>query len=170
MEYVQVNMNSSAQLITFNRWLSEYRGILIKIVRLYSDHPVDADDLYQEICISLWDSIPKFKGDAKESTWIYRVSLYTAIASLRQRKRQPEADSSVPIESYPSESEQKSKQNDLDALYQMLSNLNPVDRSLVMLSLEGCSYQEIAEVMGISVSNVGVKLNRIKNKLSEMAG
>jgi len=132
-------MQEQEQKQIFDNWLSQHKGILFKIVRAYAFNAHDQDDLFQEIALQLWRSIPEFRGEAKASTWIYRVALYTASAWTRHPR--------------------------VDWLYEQIAQLDPIDRSVCLLMLEGFSYKEMAEMLGISESNVGVKIHRIKQRL-----
>lgn len=127
--------------------------------------PQDREDLFQEIALQLWNSIPKFRSDAKETTWIYRVALNTAMQWNRKEKKR--LSSLIPLETkhYLLPGNDRYENEDLAWLYAEIRQMGNVDRSLILLYLDGVSYQEIAEILGISNSNVGVKLNRIKNKL-----
>jgi len=152
-------MQNSDQL---QRWLSEHRGLIHRVVMLYAYTFSDREDLYQEIATALWQSQDKFEGRAKETTWIYRVALNTAL-NLTRRKTpiMEELTGEEPLPEAP-ESEH------LDWVYSRLRTLSPVDRSLVLLYLDGNSYEDISQVMGLSVSNVGVKINRVKARLRDL--
>lgn len=159
-------MRLSARKKIFRSWISEYKGLLFKVIRVYARNFEDQEDLFQEISLQLWNSIPKFKSDSKVSTWIYRVSLYTALAwHKKERKHQREIE---PLRSdHQILVERKDLQNEqLEWLYEQISQLDPVNRSLILLLLDGYSYNEISQILGISSSNVGVKINRIKKQLS----
>ena len=157
-------MHEREQKQIFDNWISEHKGILFKIVRAYAFNTPDQDDLFQEIALQLWRSIPEFLGEAKASTWIYRVALYTASAWTRQEKKQPPTEplvkvgQTLTVMSHPHDER-------VDWLYDQIAQLNPIDRSICLLMLDGFSYKEIAEMLGISESNVGVKIYRIKRRL-----
>jgi RNA polymerase sigma-70 factor (ECF subfamily) len=127
----------------------------------------DKKDLFQEIVLSAWKGFANFKGDAKFSTWLYRVALNTAITFYRKEKKQLKtavyssyyADALADMP--PREDEQ------LTAMYKAIAGLSAVDKALVMLYLEDYSYNDIGDIMGISSNNVAVKMNRIKIKLKE---
>ena len=129
---------------------------------LYAYTFSDQEDLYQEIATALWQSQDKFEGRAKETTWIYRVALNTAL-NLKRRKT-PITEELTGEEPSPEAPESER----LDWVYSRLRLLRPVDRSLVLLYLDGNSYEDISEVMGLSVSNVGVKINRVKARLRDL--
>lgn len=146
----------------FKRWLSEHRGILYRVVMLYGFTPSNREDLYQEIVTALWQSMERFEGRSKETTWIYRVALNTALGL--QRKQVP-TTVSLTGEGPAADDAERDK---MDWVYSRLRTLSIVDRSLVLLYLDGNSYEDIAEVQGISTSNVGAKINRIKTRLRHL--
>lgn len=161
-------MDEREQKQIFDEWLDNHKGIFFKIVRSYAFTPADQEDLFQEIALQVWKSIPDFRGDAKPSTWIYRVALYTAVAHVRQEKKQPNTRPLTDVEhiltANPTFQDER-----LNWLYDQIAQLDPIDRSLCLLMLEGFSYKEIAELVGISQSNVGVKIHRIKQHLTRQS-
>jgi RNA polymerase sigma-70 factor (ECF subfamily) len=157
-------MDERAQRQIFDEWLSRHRGIVFKIVRAYAFSPHDQDDLFQEISLQLWRSIPDFRGESKPSTWIYRVALYTASIWARQEKKQPATQSLADVEHTLTMTTKQGDQR-LDWLYEQIAQLEPIDRSVCLLLLDGLSYKEMADMLGISESNVGVKVHRIKQHL-----
>jgi len=158
-------MKAGEQQQIFKTWLKKHKGLLFKVVRAYAFIPDDQYDLFQEIALQLWNSIPNFRGDAADTTWIYRVALYAAIAWTRKEKKHSKVnfwtdwDEQIIIEP------QKTSDDRLDWLYEQIGQLNKIDRSLTLLLLDGFSYKEMAKILGISESNVGVKINRIKKYL-----
>ena len=145
--------------------IKENEGILYKITRVYTDTTEDQKDLYQEIVYQLWKSFDSFKGNSKISTWMYRIALNTAIAHLnksKKRVRQVRLDFELvnPIDEKDSTTEER-----LKILYEMIKQLNVIEKGLILLFLEGKSYEEIANITGFSTSNVGTRLSRIKKKL-----
>ena len=144
--------------------LEQNIGIIHKISLLYTRNPVDKADLFQEICMQLWRSYKSFRNDSKFSTWLYRVALNTAISQVRKKKRlDKEEYINLYYHNSTSESDDKSK-----LLFRAITHLNKIDRALILLWLEEKKYEEIADILGISKSNVSVKLVRIKEKLSEI--
>ena len=146
--------------------IEKHQGILHKICFVYANPITDKDDLYQEMVLQLWKSYSSFKGNSKFSTWMYRVALNTAI-TLTKKPKLVLKD----VEKHPmSESIEKSMDysEDVKLLYKAISYLNKVEKAIVLLWLEEKSYAEIAETIGITVSNVSVKLTRIKVKLAEI--
>lgn len=144
--------------------INEYQKIIHKVCHMYTNNKGEYEDLFQEILLQLWQGYPRFKGDAKISTWIYRVSLYTSISSIRKKKRSAGEAIYDQIPEVPESADPYQFEN-LRAAIDMLST---TDRALVMLYLEEKPYKEIAEVMGMTESNVGVKINRIKKRLKEI--
>ncbi|MDJ0753951.1 MAG: RNA polymerase sigma factor [Ardenticatenaceae bacterium] len=157
-------MEEQKQKQIFSQWIDQHKGILFKILRAYAFTPQDQDDLFQEMTLQLWKSIPDFRGESKPSTWIYRVALFTATAWVRQEKKRPETKPLTDVEHVLTIASQE-KDERLTWLYEQIGKLDPVDRSLCLLMLDGFSYKEMANLVGISESNVGVKIHRIKRHL-----
>ena len=149
--------------------INEHQRIILKVCSMYCDDRQDSEDLFQEIVLQLWKSYSGFKGESKVSTWMYRVALNTAITRLRKAKRRP--DNQRIIHDNVNVADGGSDRLDLqyDAELQLAINmLNKFDRALMMLYLDEKNYSEISEIMGITESNVGVKINRIKSKLKSI--
>jgi RNA polymerase sigma-70 factor (ECF subfamily) len=148
-------------------WLRRHRGLLVKVTRSFARTPQDRDDLLQEIAFQVWESIPRYTAEVAESTWLYRVAFYTAINWSRKettrRARTEEYCAEVPaaVVDAPDAGDPR-----LEWLYRRIAKLEPIDRSLTLLLLEGHSYREMSITLGLSESNVGVRINRIKKKLS----
>ena len=154
---------------TLRRWIREHRGIVVKVTRAYAWSHEDREDLSQEILLQVWRSMPSFRGNAAESTWIYRVALNTAMtwrrdAPLRKNEEQLQETAQC-LRKLPDNAAED--QELVDWLYAEIAQWPKVDRSLVLLYLDGVSYRDMAEILGISESNVGVKLNRLKKRLAE---
>ena len=144
--------------------IRRYQGIVHKICFIYATSKDDKDDLYQEIILQLWKSYPSFKGISEFSTWMYRVALNTAI-SLTRKASQLTTDFADHAGIFdPVESIEYSE--DVRILYRAISELNEVDKAIILMWLEEKSYDEIAATIGITVKNVSVRLVRIKEKLS----
>ena len=156
--------------LRFRQWLAEHTGILYKVVRSFTDNSDDADDLFQEILLQVWLSLPNFRGESKPTTWLYRVSFNTALAWKRNEKKRWRRQDSLSISDIVpvSVSSAETERNDrvVEQLYAAIRALPPAKRALVVLYLDGFTYREIADVVGISESNVGVSLNRIKKELA----
>lgn len=149
-----------------NDWLSRHTGLLIKVARSFSKSTHDHDDLVQEIAFQLWKSIPKYKPEIAESTWIYRVAFYTAIDWSRKEKTREKRLREFSLLRAPDASDQSPANPRLEWLYARIAEFEPIDRSLTLLVLEGASYREMSETLGITESNVGVRISRIKKKLA----
>jgi RNA polymerase sigma factor (sigma-70 family) len=153
----------------FIRLLNQNRGILYKICRIYGKEAADRQDLFQEIILQLWKAFPSFKHQANMGTWIYRIGMNTAISNYRkeQRKPLPVAFSNMKFP-LPDLSDMDDVPVETATLYQAIDLLTPIEKAVVLLYLEDKSYEEIATMLGIGRSNVGVKLNRIKTKLEKI--
>ena len=156
----------------FERWIQEYKHVILKVVRANAANAEDQNDLFQEIAFQVWRSIPSFQERAKVSTWVYRVALNTAMTWHRSQKKQRQLRESMyvvnePFISETSPSESLENQEELNWLYEEIRKLPAIERSLALLYLEARSYQEIAEILGISTTQVGVKLNRLRKHLGD---
>jgi len=154
----------------FVRQVEANEGIIQKICRLYGHTRPDREDLFQEIIVQLWKSVPKFQGQSKFSTWVYRVALNTAISDFRKKKRSVPVSStegaSIEIGQEPGSDTEKHEQ--ADALYAAIRQLTEIDKAIVMLYLENKSYEEMEDILGINNNNLRVKMNRIKEKLRQL--
>jgi RNA polymerase sigma-70 factor (ECF subfamily) len=153
---------------TLRRWLSEHRGILIRLSRAYAA-PCEEEDLMQDIVLALWRSLPGFRGAAKPSTWIFQVALNVALSSRRAASRRPTLDQvdDLPEQPVGGEDDAMSKLA-LSAVWRALKTMAPIDRAVLLMALEGSSQQDIADVLGVSVSNAGVKLHRARRRLQDL--
>lgn len=143
--------------------IHDYQKIIHKICRVYRDSREDQEDLFQEIVYQLWKSYPGFKRESKVSSWIYRIALNTAIAIYRKSKIFIDSYQEFPENIHPAD--EKIISENEERLFWALRKLNDLEKAVISLYLEDFNYQEIAEITGLSESNVGVRLNRIKNKL-----
>jgi len=149
--------------------LEENQNIVHKICRLYTNDQDAHNDLFQEITIQLWKAYPKFRGDSKFSTWMYRVALNTAITLYRKSKRSVHTQDfegvsfKIKAEVYDDTAERQ-----LKLMYSAVKDLNDIDKALVFLYLEDKNYREISETLGITEVNARVKMNRIKEKLRKI--
>ena len=151
--------------------LGRHEQLINKVIRIYAVDLENRRDLFQEIVYQLWRSFGSFKGESNISTWLYRVALNTAITSLRKSKKVPEhTELDDQFISAPESFDASDRSEQVEQLYSAIRSLGEVDRALVMLYLEELSYKEIAEVLGLTEDNVGVKLNRIKTKLRVLIG
>lgn len=153
----------------FARWLHQHRGLLFKVVRAYAFTAHDQDDLFQEIVTQVWNSIPSYQARSAETTWLYRVALNTALAWLRRERRHRGRTEPLGSQEPALQRAAHAPDRRLDWLYEQIARLDPVDRSLTLLLLDGFSYRDMAETLGITESNVGVKINRIKAHLTKVS-
>ncbi len=146
--------------------LSEYGAALWRIARTYADDEADRDDLHQEILFQLWRSLPSFEGRATLGTWVYRVALNTALSHRRQSTRRTRRE--VPADPDHDAAGPPFGDADRDAslLRSFLAALGPIDRSVLVLYMEGLTHQQISDVVGTSPGAIGVRLHRIKQTLS----
>lgn len=154
---------------SFVTQLEQNQNIVHKVCRLYTQNEESHNDLFQEITIQLWRAYPKFRGESKFTTWMYRVSLNTAITLYRKSKRSIKI-SDIEVMDFKIKSEEYDDAigEQLTVMYAAVKKLNDIEKALVFLYLEDKSYKEIAETMGISEVNARVKMNRVKTKLKKM--
>ncbi len=146
--------------------LESNQNIVHKVCTLYTNDRDSHNDLFQEITIQLWKAYPKFRGDSKFSTWMYRVALNTAITLYRKSKRRVKTqDYESVIFKIKAEEYDPTEEQQLKLMYTAVKQLGDIDKALVFLYLEDKDYREISETLGISEVNARVKMNRIKNKL-----
>lgn len=163
--------DEASQQALFKRWLELHSGLIFKVARAFAPGDADRDDLAQEILLQLWRSLPRFEGRAKESTWIYRVALNTALAWHRNENKHRATQTTLPaIEEIPDpgDSAARERSEQVARLYAAIRRLPKVDVALLLLYLDDLSYREIADVIGISETNVGVKLNRARKTLASL--
>jgi RNA polymerase sigma-70 factor (ECF subfamily) len=152
----------------FLAMVNEYRAAIHRVTRAYAAPGDDRRELFQEIVYQLWRTFPRFRGDASRMTWVYRVALNTAISSTRRRRRVPEH---VPMrdEHHPVVAALSTRDDSRgDRLSRALHQLTDAERALMTCYLDDMSYERIAQVLGISESNVGVRLHRVKAKLQRV--
>jgi RNA polymerase sigma-70 factor (ECF subfamily) len=150
------------QLDILEEWLRLHKGLIFKVVRAYT--LTDHDDLFQEIIIQIWRSIPTFRQESSVTTWLYRIALNTAIKWTRKEKKHAAAETIDNIQHLLEENMTQIDER-LDWLYGEIYKLDEIDRSVTLLLLEGFTSKEMSAMLGISESNVGVKINRIKKLL-----
>lgn len=152
----------------FIHLITHNQGIIHKVCNLYCDAADEREDLFQEILLQLWKGYKAYKGEAKPTTWMYRVALNTAISSFRKRKRRPQGQGLSDYEfQIPSPTTDPDADEKRRFLYRAINKLSKVEKAIIMLYLEEHSYDEIAEIVGITRNHVGVKINRIKAKLKK---
>lgn len=158
-------MTSINQEQEFVAQLQEHKALLYKICRIYALHETDREDLYQEMIVQLWKSYPSFRGDAKFTTWMYRIALNTAISTVRKKNRSVVISYPEEIPREAADEKDHSREEQLSALYAAVAQLSELERAIVTLYLEDKSYDEMEEILGINNGALRVKMNRIKEKL-----
>lgn len=145
--------------------LEVHKGIIYKMVNLYADDEEDRKDLYQEIVFQSWSAYGRFKGDAKFSTWLYKLSLNVSLSFLSRQKKHNRTKEQSAFDHFfePPELSERA-----DWLYRCIKQLTEIDRSIIMLHLDGFDNTEISEMMGLSRNHANVKLHRIKQQLTTL--
>ncbi len=148
----------------------KYERVIYKVCSFYVSGESPMSDLYQEAVYNLWKGFLKFRNECSMSTWIYRVVLNTCISGLRKEKRQLRNYISVSVlENVLPEPDDTEGQETIDEMYRLIDQLKTLEKAVVLLYLEDKSYQEIAEITGLTIGNVAMKLKRSKDKLKEMS-
>ena len=162
-------MTNSTSEQDFVKLIRENERIIYKVCSLYVSDTYTLADLYQEVVCNLWRGLPKFRNDSSPGTWIYRVALNTCISGMRKAKRHPKSDYPVEELSDWLIEQDNSLDEDICEMYRMINRLKTLEKIVVLLYLEEKSYQEIADITGLTLSNVATKLKRAKEKLREMS-
>ena len=148
----------------FMNMIKLHERIIYKVVSFYADIDQSINDLYQEVILNLWKAYPSFRGESKISTWIYRIALNTCITFFRRNKRKPNhIDLIGDIAEIPDNNEE------ITELYNLINRLGKIEKALVLLYLDEKPYKEIAEITGMTVTNISTKISRIKEKLKKMS-
>jgi RNA polymerase sigma-70 factor (ECF subfamily) len=153
----------------FRALLEEHRRILYKVCNSYCRNRDDREDLAQEIVVQLWRAFGGFDDRYRFSTWMYRIALNVAISFYRRestRSRHVLSDDERLLEAVDTK---EGEPEEVRLLYQLIEGLEPLNKALVLLYLDGNSYREIAEVLGITETNVATKLNRLKSRLKQQS-
>jgi RNA polymerase sigma-70 factor, ECF subfamily len=151
----------------FVNLINEHQGLIHKVCIMYENDREVRNDLFQEIVLQLWKSFPTFRGEAKISTWMYRIALNTAISGFRKETRKIVTEDLKEMHFNISESGDESEEK-LHKLQWAIRQLNEIDRAMIMMALEEVPYEEIAETIGISQNNVRVRMNRTREKLRKL--
>lgn len=151
----------------FTTCIKEYERVIYKVCYLYATKSAPLNDLYQEAVLNIWRAFPKFRRECKISTWIYRITLNTCISFIRKEKNIPEIVTLTQEAEWLTEEEDNFREM-LAELYRLINCLGQLDKSIILLYLEDKDYAEIAEITGLTVTNVATKLSRIKDKLRKM--
>jgi len=150
---------------SFTRIIKENEGVIFKITTIYTQNGQDQKDLYQEIVYQLWKSFDSFRNESKISTWMYRIALNTAIGQLKKSKKHSNTTGIDQVVLKQTENYDTEFENRLKMVYEHIHELNILEKGLILLLLEGKKYEEISEITGLSETNVGTRISRIKQKL-----
>ena len=146
-----------------------YAGIIIKICRAYTDSQEDFEDYYQEVCLQIWRSKDKFRGDSQWSTWIYRLSLNICLTLIRKKKKNRQHyTTDYTIQNQAIEDDLAFPDESLNLLYSAIKQLSELDRAVILLYLEEKPNKEIADIIGTTPNNIAVRVNRIKERLKKI--
>jgi RNA polymerase sigma-70 factor (ECF subfamily) len=145
--------------------IEDHKKLIYKVSHMYCDNTIDKKDLFQDIISNLWIAYPGFQHKSKVSTWVYRVSLNTAITWFREYSKQSKRIQYTDLMPHLSNEEDNTIDELYDQLYSAINSLGKIDKAIILLLLDEYSYEEIAEIIGISKTNVATKISRIKMKL-----
>ena len=151
----------------FERMVREHRGTIYTVCYMFSNDQDEVADLFQEVLINLWKSLPSFERRSDVRSWIYRVSLNVCISLDKKKRRHHTVPLTMDINPY-EETETNQNSRQMDMLRQRIARLGQFDRAIILLWLENMSYDEIGAIVGISAKNVSVRLVRIKEQLKNM--
>ena len=159
----------------FKQVLDDNKDRIYRICCAYERNQSERDDLFQEIQINIWKNLDKFEGRSLISTWIYRIAVNTSLLHVKRsaRKKLMYSDTDINNLNIPETDtiDEKIKTgSDIEKLFECINKLKEVDRLIISMVLDDLSYKEIAEVTGMTTSNIGVKINRIKKELAKMMG
>jgi RNA polymerase sigma factor (sigma-70 family) len=149
----------------FIRIIQENEGLIYKVTKVYTNSKEDGQDLFQEIVYQLWKSFGSFRNESKISTWMYRIALNTAIAHLNKAKSKKDH---VPVDDWmlnTTDPAENLMAEQSEVLFTLIKKLSEIEKAVILLHLEGKTYDEIAAITGFTSSNVGTRLARIKQKL-----
>ncbi len=147
----------------FLELVEKNKKLIYKVSHMYCDDTIDKKDLFQEIVANLWKAYPNFKGNSKVSTWIYRISINTAVSWMRDYIKTNNHIEYTDV--MPQMQDETLADAIYDQLYCAIGVLNKLDKALILLQLDGYSYDEISEIIGLTKTNVATKISRIKLKL-----
>ena len=147
----------------FIRTISEHQAIIHRVCRVYRDTPEDREDLFQEVIYQLWKAFPSFREQSRITTWMYRIALSTAMAKYRKKSAAVRTTTLDGVEVPTSTSPQAHYKQEL--LHRAIATLSDAEKAVITLYLDDYHYEEIAHITGMTANHVGVKLNRIKQKL-----
>ncbi|MBQ6228067.1 MAG: sigma-70 family RNA polymerase sigma factor [Prevotella sp.] len=161
-------METKALEQEFLNMVEAQKRAIYKVCYMYANDQDDLNDLFQETVLNLWKSFPRYRGDSTLNTWVYRIAMNTCITFLRRSNARPQT---IPMTANVAGlmEEEESKTGQLQELYRLINQLGKLERALILLWLEERSYEEMADILGISKANVAVKLFRTKEKLKKMS-
>jgi RNA polymerase sigma factor (sigma-70 family) len=163
-------LQHEAEAKQFEAEIKTHGNLLYKVCRMYAFNDEDRQDLFQEIVLQCWRSYPTFKGNAKISTWLYRVALNTAIAGLRKKKNEvTKYPGEIITDTIADDTSWIAAEEQLQQMYRAIGKLSEVDKAIVMLYLDDRSYEEMEEILGIKEATLRVKMTRIKDRLRQLA-
>ncbi len=148
--------------------INAHQGLIYKVCFMYESDADARNDLFQDIVLQLWKSFGSFRGEAKITTWMYRIALNTAISGYRKQRRTPQTEDIQEMHFNISEQAADDRREDMQKLQWAIRQLSEVERAMIMMALEEVPYEEIAETIGITQNNVRVRMNRIREKLRKM--
>lgn len=162
-------MNDKLKEQKFKELLAENKVMIYRLCYAYLYNKEDVDDLFQEIMINIWNSLDRFRNESKVSTWIYRIAVNSALMHNKKEQKIKAVFSPLDLDRCDRReddtNEYQKKEEQIEKLRKAITYLKKQDRLIISLVLEGMKYEEISEIMGITMSNVGVKINRIKSNL-----
>jgi len=168
LNFLKVKLSQKLQTMTydFDQLYQEFSPRIYKLCLSYSGDKLFADDLHQETWIAVWNSLPKFRGESKIGTWIYRIGINTCLVGLKKEKNKDQNSEAILSKLVYEETQDNSKE--INRLYESISKLKESERIIITLVLEEKPYEEIAEITGITENNLRVKIHRIKKELQEI--
>jgi len=160
-------MNHAERERLFLDLFQENKSRIHRLCFAYLNSPADIDDLFQDIMTNLWNALPSFRGDSHPNTWLYRIAVNTALLYRRRQRPSAPLPEIEPVDLSPSTHQHMEESERLAALRRAIAQLPDQDRLIITLLLESLSYKEIAEVTGLTVNHVGVKISRIKHAIEQ---
>lgn len=152
----------------FTALINKYRPLIFKVCNLYCHDDESRKDLFQEVVLQAWKSYPNFRKDAGISSWLYKIALNTAISNYRRESKKPHKVSLTNATFEIPDLRSTNEKENYTTIHTAIKKLTEIERAIILLYLDEKSYEEISDIIGITVNNVGVRLNRIKNKLSNL--
>ena len=148
--------------------IDQHQGLIHKVCIMYENDPEVRNDLFQEIVFQLWKSFPTFRGEAKITTWMYRIALNTAISGFRKQTRNVKTEDLKELHYNISDGWADDRDEEMQRLQFAIRQLSEIERAMIMMALEEVPYEEIADTIGITQNNVRVRMNRIREKLKRL--